>query len=147
MSELDDFAESMETEIDRYLGKQIGSDNYVEVSCAVDKSVGDYPQAAMDESKEYLEDDGDLYHDRFPTSLHEPILLKTEAEGKMDRRIILRTVVRRIPAQQQSEIHLREFRSGKLQDVRRRGSRQEGQHRIIYLSLYCEPCLPGGYGY
>lgn len=82
MSELDDFAQSMETEIDRYLGKQVGSDNYVEIGFAVDKSVGDYPQAKLDASKEYLEDDGDLYHDRFPASLHEPILLKLRSRAK-----------------------------------------------------------------
>lgn len=82
MSELDDVAKSVEKEIDDFLGRQFGSRNYIEVAFAADKSVGDYPQAMLDDSRPYLEDDGDLYLDRFPKSLREPILLDFSPKAK-----------------------------------------------------------------
>lgn len=81
-SELDELVFQIESEVDRFIGEQFASQNFVDVRFATDKSVGDYPQAKLDTSKEYLEDDGDLYKDRFPKSLHEPIILKLKGTAK-----------------------------------------------------------------
>ncbi len=75
-SELDELALQIESEVDRFIGDQSASQNFVSVRFSTERSeVGDYPQASLDTSKEYLEDDGDSYQDRFPKFLHEPIVL------------------------------------------------------------------------
>ncbi|TWU04415.1 hypothetical protein [Stieleria varia] len=82
-SELDDLVLQIESEVDRFIGDQSASRNFVAAMLSTERSeVGDYPQASLDTSKEYLEDDGDLYQDRFPKSLHEPIVLELSRAAK-----------------------------------------------------------------
>lgn len=81
-SELGEFAIRMERAVDRFIGNPDASQSFVEVSFAADSSVGEYPQAALDQSCVYLEDDGDPYLDRFPKSVLEPIQLKLRAKAK-----------------------------------------------------------------
>lgn len=72
----------MRSAVDRFIGNPDAPQDFVEVTFATDDSVGDYPQAALDQTRVYLEDDGDLYHDRFPTAVHEPVRLKLRAKAK-----------------------------------------------------------------
>ena len=81
-SELDKLVFQIESEVDRFIGEQFASQNFVEVRFATDESTGAYPQAALDKSREYLEDDGNSYQDRFPACLHEPIILKLKQAAK-----------------------------------------------------------------
>jgi len=81
-SELDELAFQMENAVDRFIGNQNASPNFVMVRYATDESAGNYPQAALDESKTYLEDDGDPYRDRFPKSVAKPIQLKLRCAAK-----------------------------------------------------------------
>ncbi|WP_442511699.1 hypothetical protein SH528x_003410 [Novipirellula sp. SH528] len=82
-SELDELVVRLESEVDRFIGDQSASQNFAAVTFSTDKAVaGDYPQAKLDTKKEYLEDDGDPYRDRFPKSLHEPILLKLKGTAR-----------------------------------------------------------------
>lgn len=71
------------TAVERFVGEQPASPNYVEYRFATDASVGaHYPQAKLDTSREYFDDDGGSYRDRFPQSLHEPVVLKLKQGAK-----------------------------------------------------------------
>lgn len=81
-SELDDLAVRMESALDRFLGNHDAPQSFVQVRFAADETVGNYPQAALDQSQVYLEDDGSPYRDRFPRSVREPVQLKLRRGAK-----------------------------------------------------------------
>lgn len=81
-SELDEFAFQMESALDRFIGNENAPQSVLRVSFAADASVGNYPQAALDRSQEYLETDGSRYLDRFPRSVREPLQLKLRRGAK-----------------------------------------------------------------
>lgn len=81
-SPLDEFTIRMENAVDRFIGNHHASQNFVQFAFATDESAGQYPQAARDQSREYLEDDGDQYLHRFPRLIHEPILLRMRRGAK-----------------------------------------------------------------
>lgn len=81
-SELDELAVQMESAVDKFIGNQHASPNFVLMRFAADKSTGAYPQAKRDTSKEYFEDDGDPYRDRLPAVLAQPIVLKLARSAK-----------------------------------------------------------------
>jgi hypothetical protein len=81
-SELDELAFQMESAVDRFIGDQNASQNFVLMKFAADQSTGAYPQAKRESDKEFFENTGDAYLDRLPVALHEPISLKLAPSAK-----------------------------------------------------------------
>lgn len=79
--EVDELVVEMKSAVDRFVGDQNASKNFVLTKFAADDSTGAYPQANLDKSKKYLEDDGHHYRDRFPT-IYEPIVLRLNRSAK-----------------------------------------------------------------
>lgn len=82
-SELDELAIQMRSEVDRFIGDQNASKNFVLIDFAADDSTGVYPQAKLATKDEYSDDDGDAPYDSFPVPIRKgPINLKLARGAK-----------------------------------------------------------------